>query len=81
MLNIKRRALGFDGRSRGLAEVLPWLIHIKPGLILNKDGGLLACFSLRGMAVEGLEGGAIDHGVVLFEQAPSFYPMVYGVAS
>ena len=69
MLNLKRRALGFDGRSRGLAEVLPWLIQIKPGLILNKDGGLLACFSLRGMAEEGLEGGAIDHGVELFEQA------------
>jgi len=31
MLNLKRRALGFDGRSRGLAEVLPWLIQIKPG--------------------------------------------------
>ena len=69
MLNLKRAALGFDARSRGLSEILPWLVQITPGLILNKDGGLLACFQLGGMQFEGCDDLAIDRGADLFEQA------------
>jgi type IV secretion system protein VirB4 len=69
MLNLKRTALGFDSRSRGLSEILPWLVLIRPGVVLNKDGSLLACFLLRGMNVEGCEEMAIDHGADAFEQA------------
>ncbi len=69
MLNLRRTAFGFDSRSRGLSEILPWLVQIRPGLVLNKDGGLLACFFLRGMNVEGCDEVAIDRGAEAFEQA------------
>lgn len=69
MLNLKRAALGFDARSRGLSEILPWLVQVTPGLILNKDGGLLACYQLEGMRFEGSDDLAIDRGADIFEQA------------
>lgn len=69
MLNLRRTAFGFDSRSRGLSEILPWLVQIRPGLVLNKDGSLLACFFLRGMNVEGCEEVAVDRGADAFEQA------------
>ena len=69
MLNLKQAAIGFDRGSRGLSEVLPWLIQIAPGLVLNKDGGLLACFEMGGMPVEGSDDIAIDRGADLFEQS------------
>jgi type IV secretion/conjugal transfer VirB4 family ATPase len=69
VLNLQRRALGFERQSRGLAEILPWLVLIRDGLVLNKDGSLLACYQLNGMAVEGVEDSAVDHGVELFEQS------------
>ncbi|MBU6504118.1 MAG: hypothetical protein KGQ63_00395 [Betaproteobacteria bacterium] len=69
MLNIRRAASEFDSRSRGLAEVLPWLVQITPALVLNKDGGLLACFQIGGMRSEGCDDLAIDRGADIFEHA------------
>ncbi|MDE2259043.1 MAG: hypothetical protein KGK17_01790 [Betaproteobacteria bacterium] len=69
MLNLKHNAFGFDSRSRGLSEVLPWLVQIRNGLVLNKDGSLLACFFLQGMRVEGCDDASIDYGADVFEQA------------
>ena len=69
MLNLRRKALGLDEQARGLAEILPWLVQIAPGGILNKDGGLMATFFLEGMNVEGCDGLTLDREVDRLEQA------------
>ncbi len=69
MLNLRRKAFGLEDRARGLAEILPWLIQITSGLVLNKDGSLMATFHLGGMNVEGCDGLSLDREVDRLEQA------------
>ncbi len=69
MLNLRRKALGLEDQARGLAEILPWLIQITPGVILNKDGSLMATFLLEGMHVEGCDGITLDREADRLEQA------------
>ena len=56
-------------RERGLAEILPWLVQLSPGVVLNKDGGFLACFSLRGLCAENHDPQVLDQAVEDLEQA------------
>ncbi|APZ42543.1 VirB4 family type IV secretion system protein [Acidihalobacter ferrooxydans] len=39
--------------SRSLSELLPWAVLLTPGVVLCKDGSLLAGFAYRGMDTEG----------------------------
>ncbi|MDA8417212.1 MAG: hypothetical protein M0Z78_09195 [Betaproteobacteria bacterium] len=55
--------------TRSLAEILPWLLQITPRVVLNKDGGLLACYVLKGIWVESLDPLAVDRAVADLEQA------------
>ncbi|NDU86595.1 MAG: hypothetical protein G3I09_00200 [Ferrovum sp.] len=60
MLNLRRQARQFHRQSRSLTEILPWLLQLTPGVVLNKDGGLLACFSLRGLFVDSCDPQEVD---------------------
>lgn len=54
--------------TRSLAEILPWLLQLTPGVVLNKDGGLLASYVLQGIWVESLDPRAVDRAVEDLEQ-------------
>lgn len=69
MLNLLKRAMQVERQERGLAELLPWMLFLRPNLVLNKDGSLMACYQVKGMAVEGVGGDAIDQGALMLEQA------------
>jgi type IV secretion/conjugal transfer VirB4 family ATPase len=55
--------------SRGYAELVPWMILLTPGLVLDKDGALLALFDFGGIDVEGLPPEGVDRQVRLLERA------------
>lgn len=47
-------------RTRSLGSLLPWLCFISPGIVLNKDGSLLACYRFSGVDAESSDPGVID---------------------
>ena len=49
LLNTPRRA------ASSFADLLPWFVQITPGLVICKDGSLLAAFRFEGADVEGRE--------------------------
>ncbi len=69
MLNARQKIREFDARSRSLSELLPWLLQVTPGLVLNKDGSLQASYHLQGMTCEAGDVQAMDWGAQQLEQA------------
>lgn len=69
MLNLKRLFKDYHNTARTLAEVLPWMVQVTPGLVLNKDGSLLACYTYSGVDQEGLLIQDVDHYAQLVEHA------------
>jgi len=51
------------------SELLPWFGQVAPGLVLCKDGSLLAAFSFVGADVEGRENSEVDHRIDQFQTA------------
>lgn len=43
-----------------LQALCPWLNHVTPGLVLNKDGSLLAAFEYRGVDPDDLFDAQVD---------------------
>lgn len=60
MLALQERIKRYHGGARPLAEIAPWLLPLTSGLVLNKDGALLACYRFRGIDAEGREKSEID---------------------
>lgn len=54
--------------NRTLAELLPWLMEVAPGVVLNKDGGLLATYTVQGLWVDSLDPVTLDRAVDDLEQ-------------
>lgn len=69
MLNLKRHFKDYHDSARTFAEILPWMIQVTPGLVLNKDGSLLACYTYSGVDLEGLLIQDVDHYAQLVEHA------------
>ena len=69
MLNLRHVLRNHRREARGFAELVPWMLLLAPGLVLNKDGALLAAFDLAGMDAEGLQPVDIDRQVRAVEQA------------
>lgn len=42
-----------EGGVRSALELLPWLVPISDGLIICKDGGMLACYEITGLDLDG----------------------------
>nr|WP_222622624.1 type IV secretion system protein VirB4 [Ramlibacter albus] len=55
--------------ARSFAELLPWFGLVAPGLVLCKDGSLLAGFEFSGDDVEGKEDFAADQRIELLQNA------------
>ncbi|MCK9985439.1 MAG: type IV secretion system protein TrbE [Azoarcus sp.] len=60
MLNLRKLVKSYDDSARAYAELVPWMALVEPGIVLNKDGSLLACFEFDGVDVEGREGYEVD---------------------
>lgn len=69
MLNLEEVQERIRAKGRPYAELLPWMVLIEPGLVLNKDGSLLACFRIGGVDLEGKEQIDIDRYSALAEHA------------
>lgn len=55
--------------ATSFSELLPWFGLIMPGLVLCKDGSLLAGFSFEGEDVEGREDVEVDHRIDMLQTA------------
>ncbi len=55
--------------ARSFGELLPWFGQVSPGLVLCKDGSLLAGFAFSGDDVEGKEDFAADQRIDLLQTA------------
>ncbi len=39
--------------ARPLSELLPWMLSLTDGVLINKDGALMSCYAFRGMDTRG----------------------------
>ena len=69
MLNLKKKADEFLNAARGYSELIPWMLQVAPGLVLNKDGSLLACYALEGLDAADANTEAIEQAVNTMENA------------
>lgn len=69
MLAFTNIVRSYEKSSRGMAELIPAMIQITPGLVLNKDGALVCAFDLAGLDLEGKEQDAFDQSALLHDQA------------
>ena len=42
------RLADYRPKAQGLPDLLPWAALVAPGVVLNKDGSLLAAWTVRG---------------------------------
>lgn len=69
VLNLKEKATGFLNSARGYSELMPWMLQVTPGLVLNKDGSLLACYALEGLDAADASTEEIEQAVSTMENA------------
>lgn len=48
-------AASSKGGTRSALELLPWMVPVSDGLVICKDGGLLACYEITGLDLDGTE--------------------------
>lgn len=59
MLNLKQKRIQYE-KTRPISEIVPWLVIHGGNLVFNKDGSILAVFSLEGVDIEGMTQIDID---------------------
>lgn len=69
MLSLAEVRERYHGLSRSYSELMPWMIMMRPDMILNKDGGLLVCYSFEGVDVENLQTIDKDRYAMILEHA------------
>lgn len=69
MLDIRRLIKNYDDSARSFAELVPWMGLVAPGIVLNKDGSLLAVYRCAGIDAEGVEQRDIDNASQTAEHA------------
>lgn len=69
MLDLKARAKEVLGSARAYSELIPWMVQVTPGQILNKDGALLACYALEGLDAADARTEEITQAVNTLENA------------
>ncbi|WP_341744804.1 hypothetical protein [Azonexus hydrophilus] len=69
MLNIKQIVKNYEDSARSFGELVPFMAQIAPDLMVNKDGSILACYTMEGVDQEGLPQSEIDHYANLVEHA------------
>lgn len=66
---VLRLAAASKRGARPLSELLPWLCLVSPGLALQKDGSLLACYRLGGVDAESADPARIDEASAAIDHA------------
>ena len=69
MLNLRAIVKNYDDSARSYSELVPWMLHIAPNLVLNKDGSIVACYEFYGIDAEGVEIYDIDRASAMVEHA------------
>ena len=69
MLNLRKFLLNYEKGARSLAELVPWMILVRPDMVLNKDMSLLVCYAFEGIDSEGMEDQEIDRYAALVQHA------------
>ncbi|MBU6460731.1 MAG: type IV secretion system protein VirB4 [Proteobacteria bacterium] len=69
MLNLKRFLSNYEKGARSFSELLPWMILLRPDVVLNKDMSLLVCYSFEGVDSEGMQDEDIDRHAALMQHA------------
>lgn len=74
VLNLRRRERGRERAARATQEVVPYLGFMRPDLLLNKDGSLMAVYRFDGVDIDSAEpqvqdqaAAAIDHACRQFD--------------
>ena len=69
MLSLSKLSSDQSSASRGMNEIVPFMLMLTDGLILNKNGSLTAAFDLSGIDLEGKMQAAYDHSASNQEHA------------
>lgn len=69
MLNVKKIATNYENAARSFNELVPYMAMVAPGMVINKDGSLLVCYSMAGVDQEGLPQHEVDRYANLVEHA------------
>lgn len=69
MLNLKKQQEKARAKARPLSEILPWMTHVTPDVILCKDGGFLSGYEFSGIDLEGSEPYATNQLTQSYENA------------
>lgn len=69
MLNVKKIAKNYEASARSYAELVPFMAQISPGMVINKDGSMLVCYTMAGVDQEGLPQSEVDRYANLVEHA------------
>lgn len=74
MLNVEESRAAYEELARPFSELLPWMVQLRDDIILNKDGGLLVCYTFTGVDIEGQLAinsdrivGMLEHGLRVFD--------------
>lgn len=69
MLNVRNYARNYEASARSFAELVPFMALVAPGMVINKDGSLLVCYTMAGVDQEGLPQVEVDRYAKLVEHA------------
>lgn len=75
MLSLNALRSWYHNLGRSYSELLPFMIMTRPDMVLNKDGGLMVCYSFDGVDVENLQSidsdrysTIMEHGLRVFDE-------------
>lgn len=75
MLNLAEKHESFQKSGRSFYDLVPWMIQVRPDMVLNKDGSLLVCYAFEGIDSESIQEfdrdrytALLEHGMRVFNQ-------------
>jgi len=67
VLKLSKFLRNYEASARTFAELVPWMLLVRPDVVLNKDGSLMVCYGYEGIDQEGLERHSVDRYAQLVE--------------
>lgn len=69
MLNLATAEKSRTKHARSYVAAIPWLALLRPGIMLNKDGSLMACFEFDGPDIDSIGSNEMDAVSDMLEHA------------
>lgn len=73
MLNLAKVKERYTNIGRAFYDLIPWMIQVRPDMVLNKDGSLLVCYAFEGIDSESVQEidrdrytRLVEHGMRVF---------------